>query len=85
VNVHACPNCGFELRPLEKNAGDPDERMYTLSELETKLNLSRRTLKQLIYDKKLRASKLTEGPGAGWRVGESALAEFRRAREESAT
>lgn len=81
-----CPNCQHshvekvDLHLLEENPAS--ERMYRLAELETILGLSRRTLKQLIYDRKLKAVKLTSGKVAAWQVSEGEVNRFKRERQQ---
>jgi hypothetical protein len=83
-----CPHCAhthvIKLNeadlPLRRNTGR--QRMYKLSEVAKILGLSRRTIKQYIYDGKLHAEHFTDGPTSPWYVSESALADFRRSRGE---
>lgn len=83
-----CPGCGHTHKveileddlPLHRNKAH--EKLYTLKQLETILNLSRRTLKQLIYEGKLQASKHGDGPTSPWKVSESDLSAFRHSRGE---
>ena len=79
-----CPSCGH-THTIEVDNADlqPNpERMYKLKEVEKILGLSRRTLKQLIYDGKLAAEKTGDSQTSGWRVSESAIADYRRSRGE---
>lgn len=81
-----CPSCGHthQLKlseadlPLARNPNR--ERMFKLSEVVKILGLSRRTLKQYIYDGKLRAERDGNKPTSPWLVPESAIGEFRRSR-----
>lgn len=81
-----CPHCH---RTFDVDAGEltpnpqPEPlggRMYTLSELENVLHLSRSSLKRLIYQKDLRAERRDSG-GSPWYVSEAAVAEFREKRK----
>lgn len=80
----SCPSCAHVHRisvnnaDLQPNAGR--ERMYKISDVISLLGLSRRTIKQYIYDGKLRAQRFTDGPTSPWYISESALREFREAR-----
>jgi hypothetical protein len=82
-----CPSCGHthevevdagEL-PLVRNASR--EKLFKLAEVEEILGLSRRRLKQLIYDGKLRAER-GKGATSPWFVSESAIGEYRRSRKQ---
>lgn len=78
-----CPRCGhehtIEIEPLHPNAPD---KMYKLHEVENILGLARRTLRQLIYDGKLRAIKKGEGRTSHWLVYESSITQYQRSREK---
>ena len=77
-----CPSCGH-THTIEVDSADlhPNpERTYKLKDVEKILGLSRRTLKQLIYDGKLKAEKSGDSQTSGWYVSESAIAEYRRSR-----
>jgi excisionase family DNA binding protein len=78
-----CPKCAHSHTvniPESELPNSNSERYYRLAEIEKMLGVSRRTVKQWIYDKKLRATKPSEGEskGAPWFVSASDLAEFRR-------
>lgn len=79
-----CPRCEhthtveFDERELVPNAAE--ERVYLLQDLEDILKLSRRTIKQNIYDGRLKAYK--PGRDRRWHVKESDLLAFRRRRGE---
>ena len=82
--VITCPKCDHTHTigipesdlPLQKNSAR--ERLYKLKEVGEIVGLSRRTLKQLIYDGKLKAQKLTDR--GAWFVSASDLTSFRRSR-----
>lgn len=82
--VVTCPRCNHthavrvteaDLTTLRKNSND--DRVYKLAEVETILGLSRRTLKQLIYDGKLKAER-GKSRNSAWQVSATAIAEYRR-------
>lgn len=82
--VVTCPRCNHthavrvteaDLTTLRKNSSD--DRLYKLAQVETILGLSRRTLKQLIYDKKLKAER-ARGPTSPWKVSGAAIQAYRR-------
>lgn len=74
-HTHAITVSDSDLRP------NRTERFYRLAEVEKMFGVSRRTVKQWIYDKKLEAQKLSERgdsyKGAPWFVSESAIRRFR--------
>lgn len=85
--VVTCPNCTHthqvrleegDLDRLRKNSAD--DRLYKLHEVENILGLSRRTLKQLIYDGKLEAEKLGDAANSPWMVSAAAITAYRRSR-----
>jgi len=85
--IVTCPRCEHthtirlteaDLGKLRKNSGE--DRTYKLSEVEKLLGLKRRTIKQLIYDGRLKAKKASDGPTSPWMVSAAAIAEYRRNR-----
>lgn len=58
---------------------------YRLQEVEKRLSVSRSQLKRLIYDRKLRAIKLGDGPTTPWRVSEEEIQRYLAEREGKST
>lgn len=79
-----CPRCDHthmvEVDEADLVKNPAEERVYRLHDLERILGLSRRTLLQNIYDKKLKAFK--PDVDRRWHVKESDLTAFRRYREQ---
>jgi len=79
-----CPKCAHShtvnIPESELPSNPGSERYYKLREIQQMLGVSRRTVKQWIYDGKLKASKPSEGTskGAPWFVAASDLEDFRR-------
>lgn len=83
----SCPRCEHSFRVevelpsgAERDARPEAEKLYSLRELEDILSLSRRTLREMVGDGRLKAFQ-AGGRTSPWYVRASDLREFREKRE----
>ena len=83
-----CPSCGYGfVVEVESEQDSPQSKpesgvdlgpWHKLSEVERRLGLARKAVKQRIYDGRLRAKKFGNAKGSPWHVSEQALQEYIR-------